>query len=815
MDRLINYLVRRPGRVLLSFGLLLLLAVLVTGRLHFEQDILAVLPQKDRGFAVLRHIIKASEGQELLYVLVERRDGGDVQAPAEGFRDELAGITIDGQPGFDKVSFRKDEAVSIASFAKLLDRFLERPELFLTEAEFAELESYLADPAAMGPELERSLALMATPGAGEMAGLAARDPLNLRRYLVDKLHRLQGGIRFADGPFMLAPDHSAMLLAATPAKPANQQAWSQQLLAEIDQLRTTHPELFIGLAGGYAMAAQEEAMLRSDLLSAIFGSVLGIALLFLVAYRRLLVLAFILLPLAVGLQLALGAMSLIWGRVHLIAVAFAAVVLGLGIDFAIHVYDRFASERQRGGSLEQAARSAIGRTGRAVLAGGLTTVVAFSVLVMTGSLVIQQIGWLVTLGLLCCLVTILWALPAGLIWSERRFKPKTHKPFRLLGMDRLGHLVAGYPKAVLLVSLTLLLPGLLGLPQLSVERDMMALHPQEIEAMQVREEIQHRFGSGAQPLLVAWRAGDGRALWQTGARIDTYLAEQDASGSVANWSSITRMSAGRAVAREVAEEPLQQLLANYDLELATFPALTDFLAALNNPEPLQLAGCRDFSVFPEVFQRFYHCPDGRSDGRIEGIAWLYAAGGTADSLAEGLAAIDPDILLISPKNVVVGLMAKAKTELMLTAGWAGGLVLFIVLLFFRRLSRTLLAVLPTMLGLVTTGGVMGLLGIKINLINFIIIPILLGIGLDDGIHVLDRYLESGEVERTLATTGRSILLTSLTTCLGFGSLALADYHILAGMGLLTIVGVSACFLFSALTLPALLQLFGRRLRRTV
>ena len=148
---------------------------------------------------------------------------------------------------------------------------------------------------------------------------------------------------------------------------------------------------------------------------------------------------------------------------------------------------------------------------------------------------------------------------------------------------------------------------------------------------------------------------------------------------------------------------------------------------------------------------------------------------------------------------------RQQAEVLTTAVLTMLLVAGIIYLFFRNLTEVGLALLPTALGLITAAGVMGFLGIPINLVNFIIIPILIGIGVDDGIHIVDRFREQGDVAQTLASTGRSVFMTTLTTCLGFGSLALADYHVLASMGILTIVGVSACFFYSTVALPAILH----------
>ena len=123
------------------------------------------------------------------------------------------------------------------------------------------------------------------------------------------------------------------------------------------------------------------------------------------------------------------------------------------------------------------------------------------------------------------------------------------------------------------------------------------------------------------------------------------------------------------------------------------------------------------------------------------------------------------------------------------------------------LSLTIVSVLY-FFAVFVTAGVMGWAQIHLNPFNSIVIPILIGIGLDDGIHIYRRYQEISDMNKTLATTGRSVLVTSWTTMARLGSLSLADYHILRNMGIMAIVGVIACYYFSVITLPVVLQRRG-------
>jgi len=166
--------------------------------------------------------------------------------------------------------------------------------------------------------------------------------------------------------------------------------------------------------------------------------------------------------------------------------------------------------------------------------------------------------------------------------------------------------------------------------------------------------------------------------------------------------------------------------------------------------------------------------------------------------------------VVNPELAVDALVNEVRNELGMTLGVAALLIIGILMVFFKRMSILPFVLMPALMGLFVTAGIMGWANINLNPFNFIVLPILIGIGLDDGIHIYRRYQELGEIKQTLATTGRSVLVTTLTTVCGFGSLSIANYHVLESMGVMAIVGVVACFVFSVMTLPAILVIRDRR-----
>jgi predicted RND superfamily exporter protein len=137
----------------------------------------------------------------------------------------------------------------------------------------------------------------------------------------------------------------------------------------------------------------------------------------------------------------------------------------------------------------------------------------------------------------------------------------------------------------------------------------------------------------------------------------------------------------------------------------------------------------------------------------------------------------------------------------------------LLLLHFRG-PVGLLALLPLAVGSLAMLGLMYVLGIKYNYINLIAAPIILGIGIDDGVHALHRFREEAgagleRVTRSFRFVGRAILLTSLTTMIGFGSVAFYEMRGMASFGHVLFMGVGLCFVATVLVLPAVLRVATR------
>jgi hopanoid biosynthesis associated RND transporter like protein HpnN len=167
-----------------------------------------------------------------------------------------------------------------------------------------------------------------------------------------------------------------------------------------------------------------------------------------------------------------------------------------------------------------------------------------------------------------------------------------------------------------------------------------------------------------------------------------------------------------------------------------------------------------------------------------------------------------------PFGTVEGLIAM-KDGLLRAGLYAFAVIAVVLLLDFRRPKTALLALSPLLLAVLFAVGLLGLAGVPLNPANMIAFPLILGVGVDNGVHVLHDYLlRRAEGRASIShAIGRGVLVKALTTLIGFGTLMISTERGLVGLGLILTLGVGCSMLSALFFLPAVLHLLDRRARR--
>ena len=161
----------------------------------------------------------------------------------------------------------------------------------------------------------------------------------------------------------------------------------------------------------------------------------------------------------------------------------------------------------------------------------------------------------------------------------------------------------------------------------------------------------------------------------------------------------------------------------------------------------------------------------------------------------------------SPNLIIADLLRMAIREGKLAVGLSFLVVFLIILVDVRSLKNTLLVMSPLVLGLTWMGGLMFMLGMKLNLFNMVVLPSVVGIGVDTGVHIHHRHRAEGpgSLYLVLRRTGPAVAVATITTIVGYTGLLLASHPGLVSIGRLAIVGLSTTLLSALVILPALIQ----------
>ncbi len=676
-----------------------------------------------------------------------------------------------------------------------------------------------------------------------------------------------------------------------------------------------------GLAGIHMLMDDEYATMFHDFGWNTLLAFVAVLALFVVTFRMWTSPIVAMVVLTMSITLGLGVNALVLGELTMMAMMFPIILLGMGVDYFVHILGEFTQRRGAGEPIEDALRATLQKTGKGVVTGGLTTAMAFLALSLTSFKGFTDFGISAGIGVLCTLLTSLMVLPAALVIVHRRRERRAAKKgkalvakrsviqFRFLAVTG-GWAHRFWPVTLAVVGVATVFLAMkakdvgwtkdmfdveaenLATIELSeVLEERFHLHPdslvvsadsleeaytltqglddlgtirmvdsishmlppqdEQAERAERVEEIRDRIaGWGAPPTFTVTEdelAEDGeepedaavrvdaflKALYQMDCNVITirksaYMAGQDRlydkAGAIVKegeicvkreegkprppggWPRVAASEDVKAIAAFAQANP-ERMPALLDSFQATFqPAMKATYQAMANPEPITL------ETLPADITERYRSLDGESflvTAYPNGDVWNQDF---QEILFADVASVSPRVTGTPPLFVATiergAEEGKAATAYSLIAI---AMLLMIDFWGFRKgklregLLSSVLALIPLAVGAVWTVGAMTLLDIDLNMVNVIAIPLILGIGIDNGVHVIHRYrIEGvGNIGVVLSTVGRAILLTSITTIAAFGTFAFGLYRGMVSMGIVLGLGIAICFFMSAYLLPAL------------
>lgn len=605
--------------------------------------------------------------------------------------------------------------------------------------------------------------------------LAGSDPAQLRR-AVDELgqslkaapgvaavfHRLPlppaAQVLAKIDPYFASNDHQLYFVFVQPADPFSSATTIAPFVDGVKKLlaeaRLSERGIEAGLTGTPAYALDDRDIIQRDLSSLSGLSLVAVFLLFAIGFgslrRPLLATATLLLAIALGI----GVTVIYPGHLTLLSAFFASILFGQGIDSGIHLISRVEELVADGWSEVRAVPEAVALLAPGLMTSTLTTAGALLSLVFCGFRGFGELGFVAAASLLLCLLCMLTVFPALLVLFDRPSRRERKVEDQRIGRFLLaiqGRVSFGVLLAFFLVALIVGGPG--------YDTDYLNLQPEGSETVRLEREMVRR--SRFSPQFAVFRAG-------------------------------SREEAVSLVERLRREPVVGEVRSALDLEpLAALAGKS--LLEMQEGLPAMISSRGGWAVFAYPKENIWEP-------------------GPQEAFVNAMQAIDARVTGLP----ILGhyMIHRSLRAFRIAATLGGLLVLLLIYLDFRDLRWSLLALLPTALTAVSLPFLMRLCGLAFNPLDVMAMPIVLGVAVDEGVHLVHRFREeAGDLLRTLAGAGRSVILTSMTTITGFGFLVFTEHRGLASFALAVTLGVSAALLYSLLLLPPVLSWLGPRVLR--
>ncbi|WP_022836703.1 efflux RND transporter permease subunit [Salisaeta longa] len=513
-------------------------------------------------------------------------------------------------------------------------------------------------------------------------------------------------------------------------------------------------------------------------------------------------------PLLMSLLWAGGVAYALFETLNLMTSTLGLVLFGLGIDFGIHFYGRYTEERAEGAPVTDAAETTFVATGQAIVTGGLTTAAALFVLTFADFKGFSQFGAVASAGILFALVTMTLVMPALLALFERTGLLNLEtEAVRAVHKNTTTRFPAARP--VVVGSLLAVVAALVLLPRLGFQYDFGALEP-TYTAYEKRS------------------APIDRAFKDDGKRNPAYIVADSAAAVPEIVEAVReKMRADTTSPTILSVESLQERFPISDAAQARKLARIDSIRALLNSKYLQgeegeairklrRAAQTQAPIALNQLPAFLRKQFTTKQGTVGTFVMIYPSVGLSDgrksiAFAKDVGTITTDAgatyHAASTSIVAANMLMLLQDEAPWMVAAAFGLVALLMLLNFRSWKWAGLALVPLVIGLLWMTLAMEVFGLMLNFYNMIVLPAVLGIGNDAGVHLVHRYHEEGwgSIRAVIRSTGEHVTMSSLTTMMGFGGLILSFHPGLRSIGLLAVTGIGATLLAAVLFLPALLQ----------
>lgn len=771
--------------VALVFVLLTIALGLIGTRLHLNEDISKVIPLD----ANIQKVNEAYQNTKFSDNLIFHLSLSDTtqEADAEAltsFADSLVASieTLDSNK-IQEIRY----TLSDGAITELYDLFYQHLPLFLDQGDYKDLESRL-DSTGIQKALKSVYKTLISPTGFVMKKNVLKDPLGLASIPLRNLQDFQ-----IDGNYTLynsrimTQDKKHLLFFVTPKTNAGATGANELLLKEIDQKISSTQAAFENryeaeYFGSIAVSVANAQQIKTDISYTVGAALIALILFIALFFKRLSIPILIFIPVVLGAALGMAALVLYKESISAISLGVGAVLLGVTVDFSLHVFAHFRAD----GSVEKTIRDISTPT----IMSSLTTSSAFLCLLYMSSEAMRDLGIFAAVAVFSSAIFALLVLPHFLPQKTTQTVPK--KTF----LDQL----AAYPihnnKGIRWLVLIATIALLFFYNKVQFEEDMNNINFMTPALKAADLNLQKMGGEALKSSYVVSSAESLETALQRNEAATATLEKLKQTGIIQNYTSVSKFILSQeAQAQKIAQwnrfwtseringlkDALQKQGESLKFKPNTFDAFVSLLE-----KDFQPVHWEELRAIQDLVLSEYSTIKNGQYSFISIVKLDDAQKATVYPLFEKTTGIT-----IFDKQFIADQFAQSlQTDFGLLVNWSFIIVFVILLIAFGRIELALLTIFPILLSWEWTLGLMALLGLKFNVVNIIICTFIFGLGVDYSIFVTKGLLHEYKYgERILPAYKTSIILSALTTMCGMGVMIFAQHPALFSIASLSIIGI--------------------------
>ena len=571
-------------------------------------------------------------------------------------------------------------------------------------------------------------------------------------------------------------------------------------------LEKDNSDLHIKLTGSLMVRLEENQIIQNDLSKSAILAALLASCIILIYTRSFFSIPLIIFPLLLSLSYTFALTRLIIGHLNIISGFLVAILMGLGIDYGIHLYIRFKQELLKGKSIAEAAELVVTQVGRSGLVAMLTTVSVFSILSFSDFPGFSEFGIIATLGILCAFLSYYFIFPA-----QALFYDKIHwisKPTPRLFTLKISNLYSSTPYFLSAMFLLLMALSFVLLPELKFEYDFQKLKG-ESPASDYETITTDDFGLAFSPTLILTPKKED--LFEIHTALDEIKDDSGDQTIIGLQYSLNLFSPQEYESKKDVVGRIQKIFHD-NTDIIKFSLGND---RYENFKKLVSVEPFDENQMPQnLFKKLragddylflLFSPADKNFFRVENI---YKLEKEVEALKQKMVEKNIKIAVLNENLIAAKILDWVKEKGPRAMVLAFILVFLILVVDLRSVHLSVITFMPLFTGLALTGALMSVFNIKLNFINIVMLPSIVGIMIDHCIYLIHHILDysKGSSLKSLQETGSAIILSALTSLAGYVSLNIAHHAGVRSIASVVGIGIITCTVCALFMLPALFEL---------